>query len=87
MDKHDEYAIKIAGALEEVFHEESEHFIAELENVDLTEFFTAATAALGVMFNHYTGEQKNAIDFTHVLNGLAVRRALENATKEAGANG
>ncbi|EDW22492.1 hypothetical protein FO510_05430 [Bacillus pumilus] len=87
MDNHEQHVIKIVGALGEVFNEESEHFIAELEKVDLTEFFTAATAALGVMFNHYTGEQKNAIDFTHVLNGLAVRRALENATKEAGANG
>lgn len=87
MDKHDEYAIKIAGALEEVFHEESEHFIAELESVDLTAFFTAASTALGVMFNHYTGDQKNAIEFTHLLNGLAVRKAIESATKEAGANG
>ncbi|MEK5298664.1 hypothetical protein [Bacillus sp. FSL R5-0659] len=83
MDKHDEYAIKIAGALEEVFHEESEHFIAELKNVDLTEFFTAASTALGVMYNHYTGDHKNSIEFTHVLNGLAVRKAIESATKEA----
>lgn len=83
MNKHEEYVIKIVGALGEVFNEESEHFIAELENVDLTAFFTAAGAALGVMFNHYTGEQKNAIDFTHLLNGLAVQRAIESATKEA----
>ncbi|WP_353854767.1 hypothetical protein [Bacillus sp. Bos-x628] len=82
MDRHEQYVIKIIGALEEVFKKDSEHFISELKDVDLTSFFTAASAALGMMFNQYTGEQKNAIDFTHVLNGLAVRRVLEIATKE-----
>lgn len=87
MDKHEEYVIKITGALGEIFNEESEHFIVELKNVDLTAFFTAANAALGVMYTHYTGDQKNAIEFTHLLNGLAVQRAIESATKEADANG
>ncbi|PJI12383.1 hypothetical protein CTV96_09555 [Bacillus altitudinis] len=87
MDKNEEYVIKITGALGEVFNEESEHFIAELKNIDLTAFFTAANVSLGVMYNHYTGDHKNAIEFTHLLNGLAVQRAIESATKEAGANG
>ncbi|WP_426043229.1 hypothetical protein [Bacillus pumilus] len=45
MDKHEEYVIKITGALGEIFNEESEHFIAELKNVDLTAFFTSANAS------------------------------------------
>ncbi|MBQ4817635.1 hypothetical protein IHP72_15375 [Bacillus pumilus] len=87
MNKHEEYVIKIACALEEVFNEYSEHFIAELKNVDLTAFYTAANAALGIMYNRHTGDQKNAIEFTHLINGLAVQRAIESAAKEAGANG
>ncbi|MFF2413498.1 hypothetical protein [Bacillus safensis] len=87
MDKHEEYVIKIAGALEELFFEDSHHYIAELEDVDLTAFFTSANAALGLLFNRYTGDHKNAIEFTHLLNGLAVQKAIESATKEAGANG
>jgi len=83
MNKHEEYTIKIACALEEVFNEDSEHFIAELKNVDLTAFYTAANAALGIMFNRHTGDQKNAIEFTHLLNGLAVQKAIESVEKGA----
>ncbi|WP_144666698.1 hypothetical protein [Bacillus altitudinis] len=82
MNKHEEYVIKIACALEEVFNKESEHFIAELKNVDLTAFYTSANAALGIMYNRHTGDDKNAIEFTHLLNGLAVQRAIENVEKE-----
>ncbi|AWM47455.1 hypothetical protein [Bacillus amyloliquefaciens] len=78
MGKYEQYTLGIFGAISEVFNEESDHFIAELEDVDLTEFFTAANMALLSMFNEFTGEQKNALEFTHVLNGLAAQKAVES---------
>ncbi|WHM14866.1 hypothetical protein [Bacillus velezensis] len=78
MGKYEQYTQGIFGAISEVFNEESEHFIAELEDVDLTEFFTAANMALLFMVNEFTGEQKNALEFTHVLNGLAAQKAVES---------
>ncbi|MCY9008349.1 hypothetical protein MOE50_04950 [Bacillus inaquosorum] len=77
MDKYEQYTQGILGAISDVFNEESDHFITELEDVDLTEFFTAANMALLLLFNEFTGDQKNALEFTHVLNGLAAQKAIE----------
>ncbi|MDQ8094220.1 hypothetical protein [Bacillus amyloliquefaciens] len=49
-----------------------------MEDVDLTEFFTAANMALLFLFNEFTGDQKNALEFTYVLNRLAAQKAIEN---------
>ncbi|MCY8002822.1 hypothetical protein MOB86_01205 [Bacillus haynesii] len=76
MDKHAQYSLALAGAISEVFNEESEHYISELRDIDLTEFFTSANSALLMLFNEFTGKKKNAIEFTHVLNGLAVQKAI-----------
>ncbi|ATH94511.1 hypothetical protein ACH95_17175 [Bacillus glycinifermentans] len=82
MDKHQMYSVALSGAIFEVFNKESEHFIEELTDVDLTEFFTAANTALLMIFNELTGEKKNAIEFTHVLNGLAVQKTIENVKEK-----
>ncbi|KJR67813.1 hypothetical protein [Bacillus velezensis] len=82
MGKYEQYTQGILSAISDVFNEDSEHYLTELENVDLTEFFTAANMALLLLFNEFTGDQKNALEFTHVLNGLAAQKAIENV-KEA----
>lgn len=78
MGKYEQYTQGILGAITDMFNEDSEHYFTELEDVDLTEFFTAANMALLLLFNELTGDQKNALEFTHVLNGLAAQKAIEN---------
>ncbi|MCP6682959.1 hypothetical protein [Bacillus nakamurai] len=78
MGKFEQYTQGILGAISDVFNEDSEHYLTELEDVDLTEFFTAANMALLFLFNEFTGDQKNALEFTHVLNRLAAQKAIEN---------
>ncbi|MBN7743863.1 hypothetical protein JYA35_14855 [Bacillus velezensis] len=78
MGKYEQYIQGILGAISEVFNEESEHYLTELEDVDLTEFFTAANMALLFLFNEFTGDQKNALEFTYVLNRLAAQKAVES---------
>ncbi|MED4828179.1 hypothetical protein [Bacillus atrophaeus] len=81
MGKYEQYTRGILEAISDIFNEESEHYISELEDVDLTEFFTAANMALLMLFNEFTGEQKNALEFTHVLNRLAAQKAIETVRK------
>ncbi|TJZ71418.1 hypothetical protein FA037_05730 [Bacillus amyloliquefaciens] len=78
MGKYEQYTQGILGAITDMFNEDSEHYFTELEDVDLTEFFTAANMALLLLFNELTGDQKNALEFTHILNGLAAQKAIEN---------
>ena len=50
----------------------------ELTNDNLTEDFTAMVYALNTFFNEVTGQGIDIIDFTHLLNKLAVQHLLEN---------
>lgn len=50
----------------------------ELTNDNLTEDFTAMVYALNTFFNEVTGQGIDIIDFTHLLNKLAVQNLLEN---------
>ena len=50
----------------------------QLTNDNLTEDFTAMVYALNMFFNEVTGQGIDIIDFTHLLNKLAVQNLLEN---------
>ncbi|PRS16591.1 hypothetical protein C6W27_09340 [Bacillus paralicheniformis] len=78
MTKYELYTQGLVSAIADVFNEESDNYMGDLKDADLTEFFTAANMALTMLFNEFTDDDKNAIEFTHVLNGLAVQKAIEN---------
>lgn len=79
MDIYSQYTLNLVGAINGVFDEESEHFLGELDEIDATQFFTAILSATTYVFNELTGEDKNLIEMTHVLNSLAVQSVVTKA--------
>lgn len=59
--------------------EENQEFTQQMkfDNEDLTEDFTAVLFALNMFFNKLTGNTMDIIDFTHLLNKLAVQHLME----------
>lgn len=77
--KHEAYTFKLVSAITSTFDEDSEHFIATTEELDATEFFTSILTATTYVFNELTGDNKNNVEMTHVLNGLAVQQAVKSS--------
>jgi hypothetical protein len=72
--KEVEYATKVLGCLSQLFDEDSEFYI-DLNQVQesdtANEFFHAlATMTPNVIFNKFTGQSLNALEFNHVANRL-----------------
>lgn len=82
MDKYKQYSALLMELLASAFDEDSENFIEPLETVDLTQFFTALIAAQTYVFNNLTGDDKNLIEMTHALNGLAVQHVVKAAKND-----
>lgn len=84
MVKIDEKAMAFATALTDVYRDEENR---ELEAVgkmnfseDVTEDFTAMLIAMRVIFMKITGDtDSDIIDFTHILNKLAIQYVMEGA--------
>ena len=49
----------------------------ELKEETLTDDFTAMLVAMGLFYNEITGEKCDAIEFTHILNKLAIQRLMQ----------
>ncbi|MED3832967.1 hypothetical protein [Peribacillus frigoritolerans] len=81
MGKYENYTFRLVSAINEVFNEESEHFIASLDEIDATTLFTALLGASNYVFNDLTDDNKNLIEMTHVLNSLAVQHIVKNSDK------
>lgn len=68
------YSVKIMGALQELFDEDSEHFIDVNQIVEedgLTDFFHALSNVVPTkVFNKLTGDDKNYLEFNHLANQL-----------------
>ena len=56
----------------------------ELNDENLTEDFTALLFATNVVFNQITGRKIDVIDFTHLLNKLAVQHLMDDHQTEKG---
>lgn len=84
MVKIEEKAMAFATALTDVYRDEENR---ELEAVgkmnfseDVTEDFTAMLIAMRVIFMKFTGDTgSDIIDFTHILNKLAIQYVMEGA--------
>ena len=59
--------------------EENQEFTEQitLNDENLTEDFTAMIFALNMFFNEVTGQKVDVIDFTHLMNKLAVQHLME----------
>ncbi len=53
-------------------------------NENLTEDFTAMVFALNMFYNNITGDTMDIIEFTHLLNTLAVQHLMEDHPTEKG---
>ena len=73
-EKHLQYAAMLSGKIAEIFDEESEYHIdqEELQEGDnLTHFFHALANVMPThLFNKFTGDKKNHLEFNHIANQL-----------------
>lgn len=71
-NKVNEYSLKILGALNEIFDENSEHYIDDkFDGNNLTHLIHAlANVAPNVVYRQLTGEEINNLDFNHIANKL-----------------
>ena len=78
-------AIQFLTALMDVYRDEEkrelEVFSAMELSDDVTEDFTALLLAMKVLVEKITGYDGDIIDFTHMLNKLAVQYVMENDGK------
>ena len=56
----------------------------KLDDENLTEDFTAMVFALNMFFNNVTGNTMDIIDFTHLMNKLAIQHVMEDHQTEKG---
>lgn len=89
VDKNIEYANQIAISIKNLFIENEEERIVnnidfeELKEEDnLTEFFIGYLKAGTLIFNDFTGEDKNHLEFTHLLNQLCVQDLVKRNNPE-----
>ena len=73
-EKQLQYAAMLSGKIAEIFDEESEYHIdqQELQEGDnLTHFFHAlANVMPNHLYNKFTGDDKNNLEFNHIANQL-----------------
>lgn len=84
MAKIEEKAMAFATALTDVYRDEENRELEAVEKMefsdDITEDFTAMLIAMRVIFMKITGDtDSDIIDFTHILNKLAIQYAMEGA--------
>lgn len=83
LKKNEYYAEQILTTLNNLIHDENYQTpcyvsIKELSEEDnLTQFFIGYLKAGTIMFNKFTGEEKNNFEFTHILNHLCVQDLLK----------
>lgn len=84
MAKIEEKAMAFATALTDVYRDEENRELEAVRKMnlseDVTEDFTAMLIAMRMIFMKITGDtDSDIIDFTHILNKLAVQYVMEGA--------
>lgn len=78
----EEKGVRFLTALTDVYREEENRELNVFEKMDfsddVTEDITAMLLAMKVMVGHLTQYDGDIIDFTHMLNKLAVQYVMEN---------
>jgi len=74
LEKQDEYAVKILGAIQDMFDEDNENFIdvKELEEDENATHFLQALANIVPthFYNKFTGNENTTLDVNHIANRL-----------------
>ena len=82
MTKIEEKALCFLTALSDVYRDEENRELGAFSVMefsdDVTEDFTAMLLALKFVFDRVCGDGGDLIDFTHILNKLAVQHIMEN---------
>lgn len=87
LKKNEQYASEILIAMNNLINDEQNQApchisVEELsEGENLTEFFVGYLKAGTLMFNEFTGQEKNNLEFTHILNQLCVQDLLEDVER------
>jgi hypothetical protein len=76
-DKQVQYTMSIIQAVDALFDEDSELKRYDFKSLDATKFFTAYIIAGNFIFNKFTGNNKNNLEFTHLANQLIVQNLLD----------
>lgn len=88
MTKTEEKAMHFLMALSDVYRDEENReldaFSAIKFSDDITEDFTAMLIAMNLIFDRIVGSDGDLIDFTHVLNKLAVQHIMDGERKYNG---
>lgn len=90
MKEINEKVLLFATALSDVYRDEESRELEAFGKMDfsddITEDFTAMLLALNIVFRRITGNDDDLIDFTHILNKLAVQYIMEGTegTDDAG---
>ena len=86
MNKIQRKAMQFLTALSDVYKDEEnrelEAFSAIEFSEDVTEDFTAMLVAMNIIFDRITGSDGDLIDFTHVLNKLAVQYIMDGDSND-----
>lgn len=81
MNKIEEKALHFLTALSDVYRDEENRELEAFGKMefseDVTEDFTAMLIAMKLVFERIAGRDGDLIDFTHILNKLAVQYIME----------
>lgn len=83
MTKFDNKVLHFTTALMDVYRDDEERELPSLGKMEwiddeLTEDFTAMLCAMSVLYDRITGENSHIVDFTHLLNKLAIQKLMES---------
>ena len=86
MTKLEEKALCFLAALADVYRDEDDRELGAFSKLevsdDFTEDFTAMLLAMNLVCERLTGYDGDLIDFTHVLNKLAVQHIMDGERKD-----
>lgn len=76
-EKKLQYSVMIQTQLAEMLQDENcDNYIEDWQD-NLTEFFTAALIAISNLQNRITGNKKNYLEFSYLVNQLIVQHIIE----------
>ena len=88
MNKIQEKALHIFNAIANVYRSEEDEEPEIISNLkfsdDITEDFTAMLIAFHLVYEHIVGGDGDLIDFTHILNKLAVQYIMDEVGRTDG---
>lgn len=76
-EKKLQYSVMIQTQLAEMLQDENCNNYIEDWQDNLTEFFTAALIAISNLQNRITGNKKNYLEFSYLVNQLIVQHIIE----------